>query len=138
MKKLLLMVGFILMLLVSCTNTNTNNKITITTDQNSYNPSIPSAHGITMAPSFETKSDGEENLIYHWQTTEGEFIGIGKEVRNQDESSVVWSTNPNDTVTATNKTFDIKLEVIGCESKKVLATTKLTITSNNGSYEVKK
>jgi hypothetical protein len=134
MKKLLLIIGFVLILFVGC-NKNSD-KVTITTDRNSYTPSMSSARGITMTPNFETKKS-YENLIYHWQTNEGEFIGIGKEVKNQGES-VVWSAVENDRVAGIKKSFDITLEVIGSESKRILATTKLTINPNNGFYEVKK
>ena len=34
--------------------------------------------------------------------------------------------------------FDINLAVIDSDSNKVLASTKLTIAANNGSYKVKK
>ena len=134
MKRLFLIMGFILMLLVGCSKTS--DKVTITTDPNSYTPLMSSAQGITMTPNFETKRS-YENLVYHWETNEGKFIGIGKEVKNQGES-VVWSAIENDKVKDIKKSFDIKLEVIGSESKRLLATTKLTITPNNGFYEVKK
>ena len=70
-------------------------------------------------------------------TTEGEFIGIGKEAKNQGEP-VIWSAVENDKVADVKESFDIKLEVIDSISKKVLATTKVTITPNNGLYDVKK
>jgi hypothetical protein len=133
-KKLILIIGFILILFVGCSNTS--DKVTIATDRNVYTPLMSSAQGITMTPDFETKKS-DENLIYHWQTNEGEFIGIGKEVKNQGES-VVWSAIENDKVADIKRDFDITLEVIGSESKKVLATTKLTIKPNNNLYEVKK
>ncbi|GKU24195.1 hypothetical protein [Clostridium folliculivorans] len=132
MKRLFLIVGVVLILLVGCNNTS--DKVTITTDPNSYTPSMSSVQGIKMTPNFETKKS-YENLNYHWETTEGEFIDKGKEVENQGES-VVWSAVENDKVIDIKNSFDIKLEVIGSESKKVLATTKVTIKSNNGLYEV--
>jgi hypothetical protein len=89
-----------------------------------------------MTPNFET-TNSYEDLIYHWETNEGEFIGIGKEVKNQGES-LVWSAIENDKVADIENSFNITIEVIGSESKKVLATTKLTIKPNNGFYEVKK
>jgi hypothetical protein len=122
------------MLLVSCSNNS--DKVTITTDRNSYTPSMSSAQGITMVANFETKKSCE-SLIYHWETSEGEFIGLGKDAKNQGES-VIWSAIENDKVADIMKSFDIKLEVIDSENKKVLADTSLTITPNNGFYEVKK
>lgn len=134
MKRLFLIMGFILMLLVGCNKTS--DKVTITTDRNSYTPAMSSAQGITMTPNFETKQS-YENLVYYWETKDGEFIGRGKEVKNQGES-VVWSAIENDKVAEIKESFDIKLEVRDSESKRVLATTKLTITPNNGFYKVKK
>ena len=134
MKRLFLIMGFVLILLVGCNNAS--DKVTITTDRNSYTPSMSSAQGIKMTPSFEAKKS-YENIIYHWETAEGEFIGIGKEVKNQGEP-VIWSAVENDKVVDVKKPFDIKLEVISSDGKKVLATTKVTITPNNGFYEVKK
>ena len=134
MKRLFLIMGFALILLVGCNNTS--DKVTITTYPNSYTPSMSSVQGIKMTPNFETKKS-YENLIYHWETTEGEFIGIGKEVKNQGES-VIWSAIGNDKVADIKKSFDIKLEVIGSESNEVLATSKVTITPNKGFYKVKK
>jgi len=134
MKRLFLIMMFILILLVG--RNNTSDKVTITTDRNSYTPAMSSAQGIKMTPIFVTKKSNE-NLIYHWKTTEGEFIGKGKEANTQGEY-VVWSAVENNKVVDIKKSFDVKLEVIDSESKKVLATAKVTITPNNGFYEVKK
>ena len=134
MKRLIITFGFFLMLLVGCNKSN--DAVTITTNINSYTPSMSSVQGITMTPKFKTEKS-YENLVYHWETNEGEFIGLGKEVKNQGES-VVWSAIENDKVIDIKKSIDIKLEVIGSESKRVLATTKLTITPDNGFYKVKK
>jgi hypothetical protein len=133
-KRLFLIIGFVLILLVGCNNAG--DKFTITTDRNSYTPSMSSAQGIKMTPNFKTKKSFED-LIYHWETTEGEFIDIGKEVKNQG-GSVVWSAVENDKVADINKSFDIKLEVIDSESKKTVAATKLTIMTDNGFYKIKK
>ena len=132
MKRLSIIMGFVLILLVGCNNAS--DKVTITTDRNSYSPLMSSAEGIKMTPNFETKKSNEE-LTYHWETAEGEFIGIGKEAQNQGDP-VVWSAVENDKVADIKNSFDIKLEVIGSESKKVLASTKVTITPNNGFYVV--
>jgi hypothetical protein len=134
MKRLIIIFGFFLMLLVGCNKSN--DIVTITTNINTYTPSMSSVQGITMTPKFKTEKSFE-NLVYHWETNEGEFIGLEKEVKNQGES-VVWSAIENDKVIDIKKSIDIKLEVIGSESKRVLATTKLTITPDNGFYKVKK
>ncbi|MGE5628142.1 MAG: hypothetical protein ACM3X7_08490 [Solirubrobacterales bacterium] len=133
MKKLFLIIGFALILLAGC-NSNSD-RVTITTDRNSYTPSMSSAQGIKMTPDFETKKSCK-NLIYHWKTGEGEFIGMGKEVENQGQA-VIWSAVGNGKVVDIKKSFDIKLEIMDGESKKILATTKVTITPNNGFYEIK-
>ena len=134
MKKRFLIMGFILMLLAGCGNTS--DKVTITTDPNAYTPAMSSVHGITMTPDFETKKS-YENLVYHWETNEGEFIGFGKEAENQGES-VIWSAIENDKVVDIKESIVIKLEVFDGETEKLLATANLTITSNKGFYEVKK
>jgi len=133
MKKRFLIMVFILILLAGCGNTS--DKVTITTDPNTYTPAMSSVQGITMTPDFETKKS-YENLVYHWETNEGEFIGIGKEAENQGES-VVWSAIENDKVAEITEFIVIKLEVIDGENEKVLATANLTITPNNGFYKVK-
>ena len=134
MKRLLLIMGFILMLLVGCGNNS--DRVTITTDPNAYTPAMSSVQGITMTPDFETKKS-YENLVYHWETNEGEFIGFGKEAENQGES-VIWSAIENDKVADIKESFTIKLEVIDGDNKKVLASINLTISSNNGFYVVNK
>ena len=123
------------MMVLACCG-NTSDKVTITADPNAYTPAMSSVQGITLTPDFETKKS-YENLVYHWETNEGEFIGIGKEAENQGES-VIWSAIENDKVADIEESIDIKLEVIDLENKKVLATANLTITPNNGFYEVNK
>lgn len=134
MKRFFLILGFILMLLVGCTKTI--DTVTINTDINSYTPAMSSVQGITMTPNFKSEKSFSK-LIYHWTTTEGEFIGAGNEVNNQGEA-VIWSAIENDKVTEIKIPFDIRLEVIDSESQKILANTKLTIIPNNGFYEIKK
>ena len=134
MKRLFLIMGFILMLLISCSNTNA--KVTISADRDAYSPLMSSARGITLTAKFESKKNYEK-LVYHWITDQGEFIDFGKEVENQGEA-IVWSAIENDKVADIKKTVDIKLEIIDGKSKKVLAATGLTITPNNGLYKVTK
>jgi len=134
MKRLLLIMGVILMLLAGCGNNS--DQVSITTDPNAYTPAMSSVQGITMTPDFETKKS-YENLVYHWETNEGEFIGFGKEAENQGES-VIWSAIENDKVADITESVDIKLEIIDRENKKVLATANLTISSDNGFYGVNK
>ena len=126
--------GVFLIMLVGCNKTY--DSLTITTDRDSYIPTMSSAQGIKMEPQFETKKSNQ-NLVYHWETSEGEFIGLGKEVRNAG-MPVVWSSIENDKVIDIKKSFDITLEVIDSVSKKSLAITKLTITPDNGFYRVAK
>lgn len=132
MKRLFLIIGVILMLLTGCSSNS--DKVTITTDLDSYTPSMSSARGLTITAKFQTKKNNK-NLVYHWETNEGEFIDLGKKVENQGES-VVWCAIENDKVADIKTAFDIKLEVIDGESKKVLAAASLTITPNNGMYKV--
>ena len=133
MKKLSPIIVLLLILLVGCNNTNDN--VTITTDRNAYTPLMSSAQGITLTPDFETKKN-YENIVYHWETSEGEFIGSGNDVKNQGEA-VVWSAIEGDKVADIKNDFDIKLEVIDSQSKKILATAKLTIQNSNGIYKIK-
>jgi hypothetical protein len=134
MRKLFFIMGFIFVLLAGCNNTG--DKFSITTDVNSYAPFMSSVQGITMRPNFDTeKTYGK--LIYHWETTVGEFMGIGKEVKNQGEA-VVWRPIEDNKLTDTKNSFDIKLEVIDSSSNKVLAAKKLTIVpTNKGFFEIK-
>jgi hypothetical protein len=131
---LTLAVGLTIILFVGCNKIN--DTVTITTDRNSYTPAMSSAQGITMTPNLKTEKKYTK-LVYHWTANEGEFIGSGKEIKNQGEE-VLWSAIANDAVTEIKSSFDIRLEVIDDESQKILASTKLTITPNNGFYEVKK
>ena len=135
MKKLLLIliVVFIIILLAGCNKSE--NAVTITTDRNSYTPVMSSAQGITMTPNFKTQNK-YTNLIYHWTTSNGEFIGLGKDVKNQGEA-VIWSAIENNTVIDIKSSFNIKLEVIEGGNQKILASTELTITPNKGFYEVR-
>lgn len=133
MKRLLSTVILILVLITGCSTSDT---VTITADRNSYTPLMSSAQGITLTPNFETKMN-YKNLVYHWETSEGEFIGIGKEANNQGED-VVWSAVENDKIAEIKNDFDIKLEVIDSDSENVLAATKITITTiDNGFYSIK-
>ncbi|MEL7646485.1 MAG: hypothetical protein AAGU76_00245 [Sedimentibacter sp.] len=147
MKRLFLLLGFISILLAGCNKTNdtntitndtvntTSDTVTITTDRNSYTPVMSSAQGITMSPDFKSEKNYAK-LEYHWITNYGEFIGTGKEVKNQGEA-VIWSAIEKDKVIDIKDSFDIRLEVIDGESQKILAGTKLTIVPNNGFYEIK-
>lgn len=136
MKKLFLalLAGFTLILFVGCNRTS--DTVTITTDRDSYSPLMSSAQGITMTPNFKTEKKYTKP-VYHWIANTGEFIGSGKEVRNQGEA-VLWSAISNDKVIETKEPFDIRLEVIDDTSQKILASTKLTITPDNGFYKIKK
>jgi hypothetical protein len=97
---------------------------------------MSSVQGIKLTPDFVTKKNYED-LVYHWKTDEGEFIGQGKEVKNQGEA-VVWSAVESDKIAEIKDDFDIKLEVTEGESKDVLATAKITITTDDtGFYSVK-
>lgn len=125
-----------ILILILITGCSTNDTVTITADRNSYTPLMSSAQGITFTPNFETKTN-YKNLTYHWETSEGEFIGMGKEVNNHGEA-VVWSAVENDSIAEIKNDFDIKLEVIESESQSVLASTKITITTNEkGFYSIK-
>jgi hypothetical protein len=110
--------------------------VTIITDRNIYTPAMSSARGITLTPDFNTENK-HSNLIYHWITDEGEFIDKGKEVKNQGES-VLWSAIANDKVIDIKNPFDIRLEVIDSGNQRILASAKLTITSDKGFYKVEK
>ena len=133
MKRLLFVMILILILTTGCSSKDT---VTITADPNSYTPSMSSVQGITLTPDFETKTS-YSSLTYHWETGEGEFIGLGKEVNNQGEA-VIWSAVENDKVAEIKNDFDIKLEVIEDESQSVLASAKITITTNGkGFYTIK-
>lgn len=131
---LTLIAGLIIILSVGCNKSI--DAVTITTDRNSYTPAMSSTQGITMTPNFKTQRK-YANLIYHWTTSKGEFIELGKDVKNQGEA-VMWSAIENNTVAEIKNSFDIKLEVIDGETQRILASTKLTIIPNNGFYEVKK
>jgi hypothetical protein len=100
---------FSVILIILLSGCSTNDSVTITADRNSYTPLISSAQGITLTPDFKTKTD-YKNLVYHWETREGEFIGIGKEVNNQGEA-VLWSAIEKDKIAEITNDFDIKLEV---------------------------
>lgn len=133
MKKLIFMVGCVLILLTGCNLTN--DRVKITTDRNSYTPTMSSAQGIKMTPTFES-INSYAKLIYHWKTDEGEFIGLGNDVKNQGEP-VIWSAIENDEVVDIMQSFDIELEVIDSVNNKILATAKVTINPDKGFYIVK-
>lgn len=131
MKKLLSVMILILLLNTGCGAKDT---VTITADPNSYTPLMSSVQGIALTPVFETEAS-YKNLVYHWETAEGEFISYGKEVNNDGEP-VVWSAIDNESVAEINNDFDITLEVI--EGEKVLAAATITITvSEKGFYTIK-
>ncbi|MDD4565075.1 MAG: hypothetical protein PHE79_06310 [Eubacteriales bacterium] len=132
MKKLFLITGLIMILLAGCTDKN--DLVTITADPDFYTPSMSSVRGITMTPNFET-NNSYEDIVYHWKTARGEFIGAGKETKNQGEA-VIWSAVENDELADINEPFDINLAVIDNNSAEILAYTALTITPDNGFYKV--
>lgn len=150
MKKLFLtiMAGLTLFLFVGCNKTNDiaainsepKDAVTINADRDLYTPYMSSARGFKLTSDFKS-SKTHNKLEYHWITAGGEFISdsthLGNELRNQGES-VLWSSIENDKVVDIKNPFDVKLEVIDTESKKILASTKLTITPTNGFYEIKK
>jgi hypothetical protein len=109
--------------------------VIVTTDRDFYIPAMSSVMGINMTPKFKTQKS-YENLIYHWETTKGEFINLGKELKNEG-ASVIWRPMENDKALDTEEIIHIKLEVIDSKSKGILATTKLTITPVNGTYIIK-
>ena len=139
MKKLFFIIAVTLMaiiLIIACKKNN--DTVTISTDRNTYIVTMSSARGFKLTPNFKSKKKYAK-LEYHWITDEGEFINdftkLGKNVKNQGET-VLWGAYENDKVAA--GTFDIRLEVIDSESKKILANTKLTISSDKGLYKIKK
>lgn len=110
--------------------------VTITADPNSYTPLMSSVQGITLTPELASKTN-YKNLVYHWKTTAGEFIGFGQEANNQGEA-VIWSAVEKDKVAEIMNDFDITLEVTESESGKVLASAKITITADGkGFYRIK-
>ncbi|MBU3143767.1 hypothetical protein [Clostridium sp. CF012] len=142
MKKLFFIVGFtLIMIMLFVVYKKTNAIVTITTVRNSYSPMMSyGSGGIKMTPNFKSKKKYTK-LEYHWITDEGEFISdfthLGKEVKNQGET-VLWSAIENDKVVDIKSPFDIRLEVIDCEGREILANTKVTINPNKDFYEIKK
>lgn len=134
MKRFILVLGLMLLLLVGFSIAT--DTVTITTNTNSYNPMMSTFQGITMTPNLKSANSNKE-LEYHWITTDGEFIDVGKEVTNQGDA-VLWSATENDRVTEIKNTFHIRLEVIDSKNKKILANTNLTIRFNNEYYEIEK
>jgi len=139
MKKLffIIVVTLIIILLIAACK-KSNDTVTITSDRNTYIVTMSSARGFKLTPNFKSEKKYTK-LEFHWITDKGEFINdftkSGKDVKNQGET-VLWGAYENDKAAA--GTFDIKLEVIDSESKKILANTKLTISSDNGLYKIKK
>jgi hypothetical protein len=123
-----------MILLVGCNNGD--DRVVITNDVDSYSPLMSSIRGITLTPNFESKNS-YKNLVYHWKTPEGEFIDLGNEIDNDGEP-LTWSAIENDKVVNVNTPFDIELQVLDGDSMKILATAKVTITSTNGFYNIKK
>ena len=131
MKKLSLIIVFSMILLTGC---KTTDKVKINANIQSYIPTMSSAQGIRMTPDLKTKKS-YDNIIYHWETSEGEFINEGKEAEMQS-GYVVWAPRENGSLVEIENTITIKLEVINADSKKVLASTNLTIKLIDGFYVV--
>ncbi len=99
---------------------------------------MSSARGIKLTPEFKSTQKYAE-LECHWTTEAGEFIGFtdfGKEINNQGET-VLWSAVEHDMSVDIKDDFEIDLEVINKANSEVLASTKITIKSNKGVYEIK-
>ena len=132
MKRLFLAACLILMLLTGCAGEG--DIVTISTDTDSYSPAMSSIRGITLTPNFTTNKS-YESILYHWKTSEGEFVGAGNEVKNQGEE-VIWSAVKNNELANINEPIKINLAVIDNEKEEILAYTELTITPDNGFYKV--
>lgn len=135
MKKLLTVIlGLVLIVLSGCDKTQ--DTVKIATDIKKYTPLMSSARGITMTPVFESENSYKK-LEYHWVTEKGEFIGIGKEVKNQGEA-VIWSAIEEDKVVDIKNPFKVKLEIIDSDSEDVLADTSIEIYYEDFFYQVKR
>lgn len=109
--------------------------VEIIVDRKAYSPIMSSIRGITLTPKLTTK-ELYEDVTYHWHTEYGSFIKEGKSDVTNEGYSVLWSTIDGDKVVNATHTFDITLEVVGVESKAIIATDKITIVPNDGLYEV--
>ncbi|HHU17907.1 MAG TPA: hypothetical protein GXZ70_06845 [Clostridiales bacterium] len=89
-----------------------------------------------MTPNFIT-DNSYENIVYHWKTSVGEFIGVGKEAINQGEP-VTWSAVENGEAVNTDEPIIINLAVVDSDSEIILAYNALTIILENGYYKVEK
>ena len=133
MKKLFPIIGLILILLAGCGGTKA--QVTITAEPDAYTPTMSSVQGITLTPEFKGESSDNE-VVYSWKTSAGEFIGGDREIQNQGEG-VIWSAIENDEVAEITKDVEINLEVIDDETDNVLASSKVTITLKDGFYKIK-
>ena len=131
MKKLSLILVVMMLLLIGCKATD---KVKISTNIKSYIPTMSSAQGITMTPDFKAKKS-YDNIIYHWEASAGEFMNEGKEADMQS-GYVVWSPLDDGNLVEIENNIEIKLEVLDNDSKKILASTNLTIKPTDGFYVV--
>lgn len=144
MKKLFVIIGFALMMIILLVAFKiTNDTVTITTDRNLYIPTMSSVRGIKMTPDFKSVKK-YVNLEYHWTADQGEFISdfaqLGKDVKNQGQT-VLWSAIENDVlldIKNIKSPFNIRLQVVDGDSQKILANTKLSINTDTGFYGIKK
>lgn len=141
MKKFLILLVIVLIALISITisaKTGGHAEVTITTDRDSYSPSMSYIQGIKMTSKFKSKNN-YKNLKFYWTTPEGSFIlndnQSSSKVKNKGES-VLWSATRNNRVVDIKNSFKIHLEVI--DSKKVLAVSDITIRPKDGFYEIRK
>jgi hypothetical protein len=132
MKKHLLIISLIIILLTGCGGKG--DYVTITTEPDSYSPTMSSVRGITMTPEF-TSEKTYDNIIFHWKTSVGEFVGVGKEAINQGES-VTWSVVENDESLNIDEPIIINLAVIESDSENILTYKALKIIQENGFYRV--
>jgi len=96
---------------------------------------MSSVQGITLTPEFKGESSDNE-VVYSWKTSAGEFIGGDREIQNQGEG-VIWSAIENDKVAEISDDVEISLDVIDDETDKVLASSNVTITLKDGFYKIK-
>lgn len=123
----------ILLLLTGC---GQGDVVTITAEPDSYSPSMSSVRGITMTPNFIT-DNSYENIVYHWKTSVGEFIGVGKEAINQGEP-VTWSAVEDGKEVGIDEPITINLAVIDSDNEVILTFNSLTIIPENGYFKVGK
>lgn len=133
MKRILFAACLIILLLAGC---GQKDMVTITAEPDSYSPLMSSVQGITMTPNFETYKS-YENIVFHWKTSVGEFIGAGKEVINQGEP-VTWSAVEDGKEVGIDEPITINLAVVDSDSEIILAYNALTIILENGYFKVGK